>query len=123
MVSSDSLQQHFPWGWLLLTDSESNEDIPSAPNAGPVLVGSTYLLVRVLHEVDGEVAVQVGPSAGDGLAQEFSGPLDVPSGRLRIGDLLDEIGSIVVEVPTLKCDVTVSMDAQTHAERIGITVD
>ena len=80
----------FPWGVLLVTDSQSAEQIPSwESSAHPVAWSDTAVLVRVQHADEGEASVRVISNEADARGSEiFDGFLHVPSGTVRVSDAL-----------------------------------
>jgi hypothetical protein len=82
----------FPWGVLLITDKASTNPIPNwASDEDQVTSTADALVVRVVHQDEGEADVHVWSGRGDlGGAIIYRGTLATPSGTVRVGDALGE---------------------------------
>jgi hypothetical protein len=91
----------FPWGVLLVTDSESTEQIPSWESpTHSVAAAETAVVVRVQHADEGEASVRVISDAVDARGQEiFDGFLLLPSGTVRVSDALGQESLEVSSTP------------------------
>ena len=79
------IRRPWPWGLVLVSDATSRDRLPTS--MGAVSAG-TALVVRVLHEVDGQALVELtlGDPGSTDLHQVFEGSLLLVSGQLLIGD-------------------------------------
>jgi hypothetical protein len=118
------LRAGFPWGVLLVSDSESKEQIPSWDTPEEqVAAASTAMVVRVLHQDNGEASVRVLDEAADARGElTFSGMLSIPSKTLRVSDALGE-ASIDIEVPSGRSSVSVYTDDPMEASVIDLVVN
>lgn len=98
MVLLARLQGAFQWGLVLVTDSESLEELPAWTDwSAQVTTARTGLLIRVLHEIDGEAVVEVLDAELPALGRPtVTTVLHVPSRVLRVGDAL--LGQHVTDV-------------------------
>lgn len=113
----------FPWGVLLISDARSREEIPRWTNADDqVAAATTALVVRVMHEDNGEVAVRVfdDPDHADG-DLVFSGPLLVPSGTLRISDALSS-SAVDVDPPATSLQVSIYTNDPAEASKVDLVL-
>lgn len=82
----------FQWSILLVADSGTKEDIPDWASADEqVTAADSTLAIRVRHEQEGDVAVNVvdDSQAPEGLCV-YSGYLEIPTRRLIVGDAVGE---------------------------------
>jgi hypothetical protein len=96
-----TLDGDFPFGVLLVTDEGSPEEIPPWLNASEqaTSVGSA-IAIRVLHEQEGPVSVQVWSKVVCDLPiSVFDGMVEVASGVLSVSDALSENALRVPLVP------------------------
>ena len=116
-------QAGFPWGVFLISDAASKEKIPSwATDEDQVAAASTALVVRVMHQDNGEVAVRVVDDAGDVTGDlTFEGSLLLPSGVLRLSDALGH-SSIDVEVYGGRADVSIYTDDRKEASHVAVVL-
>ncbi len=117
------LQAGFPWGVLLVSDAASKEEIPSwATDEDQVAVASSALVVRVMHQDNGEVAVRVSDDAGEVTGEiAFSGSLLLPSGTLRISDALGD-AAVDVEVRGGVAEVSIFTDDPMEASEVYLVL-
>lgn len=113
----------FPWGVLLATDASSSEQIPSWASAeDQVAVASTALVVRVMHQDDGEVTIRVWDEPSEVRGDlAFSGELQVPSGSLRVSDA---VGNRAIKLPVDAGPVAVDIftDAPGEASEVHLVL-
>jgi hypothetical protein len=111
----------FPWGVLLAADSEATDFIPSWGSDSDVVTHSeTALVLRVLHEDDGEVAVSIGTEVPDAV-EVFDGGLRIDSGVLRVGDALGR-ESLDVSVAPGEHRVRVFVDTVQEAKHVYLLI-
>ena len=123
-MQSGHLQALFPWGLLLVTDDSSSDEIPPwASDADVVTATPTAVVVRVVHEQEGtaEVVVREGESQDMGLIV-FDGVIEVPSGRLRVGDALND-QKLIVSVQPGPHLLRVSVNRPVEASEVSIEID
>jgi len=117
------LRTAFPWGVLLVTDATSSEEIPTwASQEEQVAFASTALVVRVVHQDEGEVLVQVWDDSSEvrgGLA--FSGVIELPSGVLQVSDALGET-SIELPFEGVREHIEIFTDAAQEASEVHLVV-
>lgn len=125
------IERPFNWGIVVLSDAESTEPLPELAVGRPFAASSRALVIAVRHaqDVDFEamelgpddvvplamVSVQVGP--GDRKTADFSCVLDLPSGKLKVGDAEHED---VVALPPGEYTLTVALDDIDHAEAVNV---
>lgn len=120
---TSELIAEFPWGVLLVTDSQSSEQIPNwASPSETVATASSALVVRVRHADEGAVVVRVLPDLSDARGQMvFDGILKVDSGALQISDALGG-STITYEVSTDDHRVRILTDSPTEATEVDLIV-
>lgn len=113
----------FPWGVLLVSDSESREEIPEWSSVDDqVTSANSALVVRVMHGDEGSVSVRVLDRLADSAKTcVFRGGLAIGSGRLRVSDALGG-ESVSVDVSPGVLDVAVYADADREATSIDVIV-
>lgn len=117
------LEAGFPWGVVLVTDERSTEEIPSwTSDEEQVTHNATAAVVRVMHQDEGDVTVQVwddGSVVRGGLA--FTGVLDLDSGVLKVSDAL---GDSILRVPLGIGPTTLEIytDAAVEATHVDLVV-
>jgi hypothetical protein len=114
------LRTRFPWGVLLVTDAASKEQIPSwATDDDQVAHAETALVVRVMHEDEGEVAVRVWDDPSDATGEiAFSGSLAVPTHTLRVSDALGE-HAVEIAVPSGRAELDIFTDDAAQASEVN----
>lgn len=112
----------WPWGLVLISDSESQESLPDR-NEGLVVAAHSALAARILHEVDGKATAEVWVSRRpQGLHLVYDGDIDIPSGTIQISDAAgDAIESATVEPGSYSVQVYVDDDA--HPERVIVALN
>jgi hypothetical protein len=87
----------FQWGVLLVTDANSSEQIPDwSSRSQRVTTARSALVVRVMPDIEGDVAIHVVNSEDDVEGTRvYSGRLTVPSRILRVQDALGEKSTAV----------------------------
>lgn len=124
MTRLGHVRRPFPYGVLLVEDQGSKGDIPEwASEDETVAAGTNALLVRVLHEMEGEVDVHVWRDDAEGRADivVFRGVLDIASGTLVVSDANGD-GAAAYDVGTGAKAVEVRVDHRRWAERVDIAV-
>lgn len=83
-----TFEARFPWGVLLISDSESNEPIPAWESTDATVANAkTALVVRVCHADEGVVSVNVfAQRPAIQSAHVFDGQIFSPTGILRFSD-------------------------------------
>jgi hypothetical protein len=116
-------QAGFPWGVLLVSDADSKEEIPSWATAeDQVAVASTAVVVRVMHEDNGEVAIRVLDDVSEAKGDlVFSGPLLVPSGTVRISDALGA-SAIELEVEGGSAELSIHTNDPAEATEVDLVM-
>lgn len=113
----------FPWGVLLVTDSESSEQIPSWTSSSEIVTAAdSALVVRGRHADEGDVKVRVLPDLSSAHGQiVFDGTIRADSGRLDISDALG--GAVVTHQLTAgNHRVRVLIDSPTEATKVDLIV-
>lgn len=120
---TSELIAEFPWGVLLVTDSESSEQIPNwASPSETVAAATSALAVRVRQADEGGVVVRVLPDLSDAHGQMvFDGILKVDSGVLKISDALGG-STITYEVSTENHRVRILTNSRTEATEVDLIV-
>ena len=117
------MQGPCPWGLLLVKDSESKEEIPTwASDEEQVAFAATALVVRVLHQDEGDVLVRAWDDNNDvrgGLT--FSGEIDLPSSLLQVSDALGE-QFVEIAVPTVRQHIEVYTNAVREASEVHLVL-
>lgn len=93
-------------GLLLITDLGADWDVPDSATTDKLIAEPGGIAMRVLHQDDGPVTIDIGSSPSPGrLATVFdpsemdhSARLDTPSGALWIGDP-DQLDGCLLSVP------------------------
>jgi len=118
------LNAEFPFGVLLITDDGSTEQIPPWRNAAEQATASgSAVVMRVLHQQEGSVAVRVWSEEGNDLeVPVFDGEIDVRSGVLSVSDALaDQVVRIHVAVGTHRIELFA--DSTSEASVVGVLLD
>ena len=123
------IQRRFGWGILLIGDAESS-DIPLGPGRGVAISTATNICVRVRHAQDVEspsdgnlevppfeVSVRCVSGVSHALALCFDGTIDLPSGRLSIGDADDEK---ILALRPGRWRFQIEVDTRDHPERVYV---
>ncbi len=117
------MRRAWPWGLVLVSDGESKEPVPTTFDGAAVLGGSSVVVSRILHEVDGEAAAEIWLERDPpGMACVYDAPFLVPSGRLRLSDAAQQDA---VEVPIERAmrRARVYMDNEEHPELVIVSLD
>lgn len=123
-MQSGRLQAPFPWGLLVVTDDSSTDEIPAwTSDADVVTATASTVVVRVVHDQEGtaEVTVLEGESQDTNLIV-FDGVIEVPSGRLRVGDALNDQTLIVPVQPGIHA-LRIRVNRLLEASQISIDID
>lgn len=125
-----AIKRSFNWGILMLSDGDS-KDVPEFDHGSTFATTPHALVVAVRHAQDvdyealdlgsddvippAEVSVRVAPGGPENA--DFSCVLDLPSGRLRVGDADHEDA---VMVPPGRYSFAVTLDDIDHAGDVDV---
>lgn len=123
------LRRPFAWGVLLVGDA-SDARIPSVPAEGSISRSATQVAIPVRHEQDVALsgdnpdeitpfAVRLSCSGGTAQSQalEFDDVIELPSGRLAIGDA-DRVETVGLSPGRWR--IQVAMEPAHHAEVVRV---
>lgn len=117
------MRRAWPWGLVLVSDAESKEPVPNAFDEAAVLGGSSFVVCRILHEVDGEATAEIWLERHPtDMACVYEGPFVVPSGRLLLTDAAQQ-HPVEVPVEREKRRVRVYVDDADHPELVIVSLD
>lgn len=117
------MRRAWPWGLVLVSDAESKEPVPTNFDGAAVVGGSSFVVSRILHEVDGvataEIWLERHPTD---MACVYDASLLVSSGRLVLTDAAQQDA---VEVPVERAArrVRVYIDDEDHPELVIVSLD
>lgn len=119
-----ALNAEFPFGVLLITDDGSTEPIPPWINAEEQATASgSAVVMRVLHQQEGPVAVRVWSEEGNDLdVPVFDGEIDVTSGFLTVSDALSE-QAVRIPVAVGAHRIEIFANSTSEASEIGVLLD
>lgn len=120
----EDLRIELPWGVLYVGDDAFH---PSDGEWDPVdqpYVQRHFVYLAACHEQHGPVLVRVNDSSDvPDIGALWRGVIEIPSGRMRIGDLLDERESRYVDVNLGSCHIALFGDPIQLPDLVTIYVD
>ena len=86
-----SIHREWPWGLAMWTDAEATDPLPDAFDDAGVAAAQTAIVAGILHAVDGPATAQLWlGEPPDTLLCIHDAPLELPSGRIALGDAVME---------------------------------
>jgi hypothetical protein len=117
------LEARFRWGVLLISDSMSDETIPSWSAADDqVTAAITALVMRVIHADEAEAKVRIWDDPRDAQGTlVFDGQIEVPSGIVRMSDAT---GDILKEISTTpgRHQIQIFADSLVEARMVHVVI-
>jgi hypothetical protein len=113
----------FPWGLLLIRDSESLEVPPDwASDEDQIASARSAIVVRVRHEQEGSARVVIwGGTTNSAGTKVFAGQIAIDSGVLVVGDAIGT-RCIRLSVPIGDVPIRVLLQPEREAERVDLVI-
>jgi hypothetical protein len=86
-------RRRWPWGVVIIADADARGSQMPGALGGQLAAGTSQVVVcGIIHAIDGEGTAEVViGGAAEGLQGVYDSMLDVPSGRIELGDAAREI--------------------------------
>jgi hypothetical protein len=119
-----SSTREWPWGLVVLGDPDDLSELPTTLGDAVAVATAGTIACRIQHAVDGvATAAATLDSTGEpeGLRLAYEGELELPSGRLRLGDAGSESTEEARLTPG-RYGVRVFVDEPEHPTQVRFTL-
>ena len=125
-VASDlivRIRRAWQWGLVLVSDAESRESVPGTFDGAVVVGGSSFVVSRILHEVDGEPTAEIWLDRHPtDMTCVYDAPFLASSGRLRVSDAAQQ-DAVEAPVERETRQARVYVDDEEFPELVIVSLD
>jgi hypothetical protein len=120
-----SSTREWPWGLVVLGDPDDCSVLPTTLGGAVAVATARTIACRIQHAVDGVATAAATLDSADGLKGlrlAYEGRLELPSGRLRLGDAGNE-STEEAQVPPGPYEVRVFVDEPDHPTQVSFVLN